>query len=105
MTRHTEDLEHPNESGDTVQRVLWHKLIRLLAVVALFTGLFNAMPPANAVVLFQAAGAASSSTGNATPAWPAHQVGDIGLLFIETGGSQSVSFISQPEWVQVTGSP
>jgi hypothetical protein len=35
-------------------------------------------------------------------AWPAHQADDIGLLFIETGGAQAVSYVLQSDWIEVT---
>ena len=37
---------------------------------------------------FQAAGTAVGATGAVSPAWPAHQIDDIALLFVESTGGQ-----------------
>ena len=38
---------------------------------------------------FQATGTAVRGTTSVSPAWPAHQTGDIALLFVETAGGQA----------------
>nr|WP_326529074.1 DUF6701 domain-containing protein [Rhodoferax sp.] len=54
---------------------------------------------------FQAAGTAASGTGGVNPAWPTHAVDDIALLFVESGGSQAVSFSNAQGFVEVPDSP
>jgi hypothetical protein len=54
--------------------------------------------------LFQAAGPKVESTGAVTPLWPAHQVGDVALLYVETA-NQTISLTTANGFVQVTGSP
>ena len=56
-------------------------------------------------VVFVAAGTAVSGTGNITVAWPTHQVGDIGLLFVESCGGQAASLSPSAGFVNVTNSP
>jgi MSHA biogenesis protein MshQ len=54
---------------------------------------------------FQAAGAAVSGTGNVTPAWPAHAIGDVALLFIESAGGEAATLSVPAGFVAVTNSP
>src|SRR5260370_24031741 len=55
----------------------------LVAAMMVFAHHASAAPPN-----FQAAGTAASGTGAVSPAWPAHAIGDIALLFIESAGGQ-----------------
>jgi MSHA biogenesis protein MshQ len=60
---------------------------------------------AQAAPTYQAQGAASSGTGGVTPAWPAHAVGDVALLIVETA-NQAVTLSSNTAgFVQVANSP
>ncbi len=54
---------------------------------------------------FQAAGAAVSGTGGVTPAWPAHAVNDVALLFCESAGGQAVTLSTPNGFAAVTNSP
>ena len=54
---------------------------------------------------FQAAGAAVSGTGGVTPAWPAHAVNDVALLFCESAGGQAVTLTTPNGFAAVTNSP
>ncbi|MBI4656806.1 MAG: fibronectin type III domain-containing protein, partial [Elusimicrobia bacterium] len=54
---------------------------------------------------FQAAGTAVNGTGSVTPAWPAHQTGDIALLFVEALGDQPISLTTPNGFVEVLNSP
>lgn len=81
-------------------------LLRCYGVVLLGAALLVChVPGVNAAVVFQAAGTAVSGTGGVSPAWPAHAEGDIALLFVESGGSQAVSFSNAQGFVEVPGSP
>jgi hypothetical protein len=55
-------------------------------VLAIPAGASRAQAPA-----FQAAGTPVNGTGAVSPAWPAHQPGDIALLFIESRGNQAAN--------------
>ena len=54
---------------------------------------------------FQAAGTAVSGTAAITVAWPAHQAGDIALLFVESCGGQAVTLSTPAGFVNVLNSP
>ena len=54
---------------------------------------------------FQAAGGAVTGTGSVTPAWPAHAIGDIALLFIESAGGQPATLSTAAGFVAVANSP
>ena len=54
---------------------------------------------------FQAAGTAQSGTGAITVAWPAHQAGDIALLFVESCGGQAATLSTPAGFANVTNSP
>ncbi|MGA1979396.1 MAG: LamG domain-containing protein [Sedimentisphaerales bacterium] len=54
---------------------------------------------------YQAAGTAQSSTVAITVPWPAHQAGDIALLFVESCGGQPVTLTTPAGFVNVTNSP
>lgn len=84
------------------------KLFFLLACLGAWSG------NASAAVTWQAAGTAVSGTTaagvGANPAWPAHAVNDIALLFVESTGGQPVTlsvpngFVAVPNSPQATGS-
>src|SRR5512139_1502506 len=54
---------------------------------------------------FQAAGAAVTGTGNVTPTWPAHQAGDVALLFIESTGGDAANLSAPAGFAAVANSP
>lgn len=54
---------------------------------------------------FQAAGAAIGGTATISPAWPAHAVGDIALLFVESSGGEPVTLSTPAGFVAVANSP
>jgi hypothetical protein len=54
---------------------------------------------------FQAAGTAVSATGTVTPTWPAHAIGDVALLFIESTGGQAANLSTPAGFVAVASSP
>ncbi|HLB31807.1 MAG TPA: hypothetical protein VJN91_09775, partial [Gammaproteobacteria bacterium] len=54
---------------------------------------------------FQAAGTATGGTGVVNPAWPAHQIDDIALLFVESTGGQAATLSIPAGFVEVTNSP
>jgi hypothetical protein len=54
---------------------------------------------------FVAAGTAVSGTGAITVAWPAHQAGDIAILFVESCGGQAATLSTPAGFVNVTNSP
>jgi type II secretory pathway pseudopilin PulG len=54
---------------------------------------------------YQAAGTAQSGTGAITVAWPAHQAGDIALLFVESCGGQAATLSTSAGFTNVTNSP
>ena len=59
----------------------------------------------SAAPVFQAAGTAVSGTGAVTPAWPAHAVGDIALLFVESTGGQAATLSTPAGFAAVANSP
>ena len=60
---------------------------------------------AQAAPLFQAAGTAVSGAGAVTVAWPAHAIGDVALLFVESTGGQPVTLSTPSGFVAVANSP
>lgn len=50
--------------------------------------------------VFQAAGAASGGAGAVTPAWPTHEVSDVGLLICESAGAETPA--APAGWTAVT---
>lgn len=54
---------------------------------------------------FQAAGTAVGGTATVSPAWPAHAVNDVALLFVESAGGQAITLSTPAGFVEVTGSP
>ncbi|MDO8291700.1 MAG: hypothetical protein Q7T29_02340 [Gallionella sp.] len=58
-----------------------------------------------AAVTYQARGAAISGTGAVTPAWPAHAINDIALLFVESTGGQPVTLSTPAGFAAVANSP
>jgi Family of unknown function (DUF6701)/Concanavalin A-like lectin/glucanases superfamily len=57
------------------------------------------------VPTFQAAGTAAGGTGTATPSWPAHAIGDVALLFVESTGGQPATLSTAAGFVAVASSP
>src|SRR5206468_10521972 len=62
---------------------------------------------ASAAPAFQAAGTAvgAPATISASPAWPAHLIGDIALLFVETCGNQPATLSVPATFAAVLNSP
>ena len=54
---------------------------------------------------FQAAGAAVTGTASVTPAWPAHAVDDVALLFVESTGGQAATLSTANGFAAVLNSP
>ena len=54
---------------------------------------------------FQAAGTAATGTGAVSPAWPAHAIDDIALLFIESAGGEAATLSTAAGFVAVANSP
>src|SRR5437870_8336027 len=73
---------------------------------ALIAAMLVFAPHASAAPTFQAAGTVQSgTTGTLSVPWPAHAIGDIGLLIIETA-QQAVSLgTNATDWNPVTNSP
>ena len=75
----------------------------ILIIAVLLIGLF--FGKAMAVPTFQAAGTAIGAKGAVSPAWPAHAVNDIALLFVESTGGQVATLSTPAGFVAVTNSP
>lgn len=54
---------------------------------------------------FQAAGTAVGGTGAVSPAWPAHAIDDIALLFVESTGGQAATLSVAAGFAAVANSP
>jgi hypothetical protein len=54
---------------------------------------------------YRAAGTAVSGTGAVSPAWPAHAINDIALLFIESCGGEAANLTTPAGFAAVTNSP
>src|SRR5512134_3970928 len=54
---------------------------------------------------FQAAGGAVNGTGAVTPAWPAHAIHDVALLFVESVGAEPVTLSTPAGFAPVANSP
>jgi hypothetical protein len=84
----------PRWSVGTVQDVL------LIVLLLCFSSVIQAAAPS-----FIVAGAKANGTAAITPVWPAHQAGDIALLFVQTA-NQAVTLSSNTAgFAQVTNSP
>lgn len=81
-------------------------LQRLAGVLAALT-LSAIAAGVSAAPTFQAAGAAQASAGGGTTSvpWPAHQAGDVALLFIESSGGQAATLSTAAGFTAVAGSP
>jgi uncharacterized repeat protein (TIGR01451 family) len=60
---------------------------------------------AQAAPVFQAAGTAVDGTGAVSPAWPAHAINDVALLFVESTGGETVTLSTPAGFVAITNSP
>lgn len=81
----------------------WLRFIMLLGMLLLGLGGWRsvqAAPPS-----YQAAGTDVSGTGSVSPAWPAHAVNDVALLFVESTGGQAVTLSTPAGFVAVANSP
>jgi hypothetical protein len=54
---------------------------------------------------FNNAGTAVTGTGNVSPAWPAHAIDDVALLFVESAGGEPATLSVAAGFLQVTNSP
>lgn len=54
---------------------------------------------------YQAAGTAVSATGVVSPAWPAHAIDDVALLFVESAGGEAATLSVPAGFVAVANSP
>jgi len=66
---------------------------------------FRAASEGTIGVTFGAAGSAVSGTGSVSPAWPAHEIDNIALLFIESAGGEAATLSTPAGFVAVTNSP
>jgi MSHA biogenesis protein MshQ len=68
-----------------------------------------ALKPQTVAPAYQAAGTAVNNATTVSPAWPAHAIGDIALMFVESGGGEPVTlsvpagFALLPNSPQATG--
>lgn len=74
-------------------------------LVGFAAGLVLPNPVQAAAPTFQAAGNQVGGTGNVSPQWPAHQAGDVALLFIESGRGQAANLSNAAGFVEVANSP
>lgn len=87
--------------------------MRAKSSLALLFILFLAFGSAQAAPTYQAAGDAANaggtnnntSTYSVSPTWPAHQINDIALLFVETAEGRAVTLTTPAGFVEVPGSP
>lgn len=75
----------------------------ILSVVLAWSVVWNGTVMAAPV--FQAAGTAASGTGTVNPAWPAHAIDDVALLFIESAGGEPATLSAPAGFVAVLNSP
>lgn len=78
------------------------KVSFLLLWVLLIFGMSNI---AYAAPAFQAAGTAATGTGTVSPAWPAHAIDDVALLFVESAGGEAATLSTPAGFVAVANSP
>ena len=71
----------------------------IFVMLALLTGTVEAAPT------FQALGTAQSAATSVSPAWPAHAIGDVALLFVESTGGQAATLTTPAGFVAVINSP
>lgn len=82
-------------------------LAGLFALLILLSGLLLAASNVSAAVVYQGAGNALSGTtliGPAVP-WPAHQINDVALLFVESRGEDVITLSVPNGFVEVASSP
>ncbi len=87
---------------------IYRTILRSCLVVLLVALWFSAVKEVKAaapIPTFQAAGTAVSNTTAITVAWPAHQVGDVALLFVESTGGQPATLSTPAGFAAVTSSP
>lgn len=64
-----------------------------------------ALKPQPVTPTFQAAGTAVNNATSVSPAWPAHAIGDLALLFVESGGGEVVTLATPAGFAPVPNSP
>jgi len=79
-------------------------LLLVVIIVSMLMGI-SGVAWAQVVPVFVAAGTQQSGTGNVTVPWPAHETGDIALLFIESTGGEVANLGTANGFVPVTNSP
>ena len=82
-----------------------YKHIRQWMMVLLAAALLGVVEDGRAQPIYQAVGAEQSGTGNLTVPWPAHLLGDVALLFVESQRDQAVTLSTPAGFAQVPGSP
>ncbi|MBI5099396.1 MAG: CxxxxCH/CxxCH domain-containing protein [Nitrospirae bacterium] len=81
--------------------------ISLILIFTIIVSIFIGYSPkqVQAAAAFQAAGTAAEGTTSISPVWPAHAVGDIALLFVETAGGSTISLTTPNGFIQAPNSP
>src|SRR3989449_4991266 len=74
-------------------------------LVLLLLTVLASSPASAAAPTFQAAGTSQNGTGAVSPAWPAHAIDDLALLFIESDGSQPATLSTPAGFAAVLNSP
>lgn len=64
-----------------------------------------ALKPQPVAPTYQAVGGAVNNATTVSPAWPAHAIDDIALLFVESGGGEAVTLSVANGFAPVTNSP
>jgi len=97
-------LAKPPASGILCSMRMRFALVLLLGMlVFVLTGPNEAQ--AQTPPTFQAAGGEVSGTGSVAPAWPAHLVNDVALLFIESRGNEPATLSTPAGFAAVLNSP
>jgi MSHA biogenesis protein MshQ len=83
------------------------KRMRFLSFLVLVTlvSVLTKVSEVQAAPAFQAAGTAANGTGAVSPAWPAHAIDDIALLFVESAGGEPATLSTAAGFVAVANSP
>lgn len=82
-----------------------YKTPRQWVMALLAAALFVVVADGRAQPIYQAAGTQQSGTGNLTVPWPAHLLGDVALLFVESQRDQAVTLSTPAGFAQIPGSP
>src|SRR3989449_2996315 len=74
-------------------------------LVLLLLTVLASSPASAAAPTFQAAGTTQNGTAAVSPAWPAHAIDDLALLFIESDGNQPATLSTPAGFAAVLNSP